>query len=196
MPGPTPALVLASASTHRRALLRRFGLPFVSDSPDIDEQRLQGEAPEAYVRRLSEAKARTVAERHRNAVIIGSDQTAVLGDRVLGKPGGHEQAVRQLLDASGKRVEFLTGMCVLDTRTGDFHVDMVPYSVRFRELDMEMVERYLEKEPAYDSAGSFHSEALGITLFEAMQGDDPTALVGLPLIMLAHRLRQAGYALP
>lgn len=196
MPNSHPPLVLASSSKHRKALLQRFGIAFDCDSPDIDEQRLDGEKPETYVCRLAENKARAVASRHRGAVIIGSDQASVLGGHVLGKPDDHENAVMQLLNASGKRVGFLTGLCVLDTRYDSCQIDMVPFHVHFREFDRDTVERYLAREPAYDSAGSFHSEALGITLLEAMEGNDPTALVGLPLILLAHMLRKAGYVLP
>ncbi len=188
--------MLASSSVHRRALLDRLLLPYSVRVPGVDEQLLPGESPDNYVRRLAHAKAAAVADADERAVIIGSDQAAVLNERVLGKPGSHEEAARQLLDASGREVLFQTGLCVLDTRDGHVSIDVIPFKVRFRDLDPPTVERYLEREPAYDAAGSFHAEGLGITLFRAMEGEDPTALVGLPLICLSHRLRERGFILP
>lgn len=177
-------------------LLERFGLPFIVDSPDIDESRADGEPPGDYVRRLAEEKARAVAFRHPGALIIGSDQAAVLDGLPMGKPGAHEHAVQQLLAASGRKLQFLTGLCLLDSRDGSTTIELVPYAVHFRTLDRATVERYLAREAAYDCAGSFRSEGLGISLVDAMEGEDPTALVGLPLIRLAALLRNAGIALP
>lgn len=193
---PLPGLVLASGSVHRTALLQRFGLPFEQCAPDIDESQRPGEAAETYVRRLARGKAQAVAARFPGCVIIGSDQTASRGDRLIGKPGTHAQAVEQLRDASAATLHFHTALCVLDAGHGDATVDVVTVEARFRELDQATIERYLAAEPAYDCAGSFRSEGLGISLLDAMRGDDPTALVGLPLIRLGERLRALGYPVP
>lgn len=192
----TRLLVLASGSRYRRALLDRLQLDYCTDAPDIDEQPHEGEYPESYVRRLAEEKALAVARRHPESLIIGCDQAAVLDGQVLGKPGSTERAQAQLLAASGRTTRFLTGLCVLDARSGRRQLDVVPFEVRFRELDEPAVRRYLEKEPAIDAAGSFHAEGLGISLFTAMHGEDPTALIGLPLIRLCEFLRNAGVAIP
>lgn len=189
-------VVLASGSRHRVQLLQRLLLEFTTDAPDIDESVGAGETGDRYVTRLAETKARAVADRHPDSLIIGSDQACVLGDYILGKPGDHEDAVQQLLNSSGRIVTFLTGVCLLNTATDATQVDVVPFRVRFRRLTRETVERYLEREPAYDAAGSFHSEGLGITLFERLEGADPTALVGLPLIRLVTMLQEEGLTLP
>ncbi|MCU0935248.1 MAG: Maf family nucleotide pyrophosphatase [Gammaproteobacteria bacterium] len=185
-------IVLASTSPYRRELLVRLGLPFRVVSPSIDESARPGETPAALVRRLAEEKARAVAGAYPGALIVGSDQVAVLDGEVLGKPGTPERAVQQLGRASGRRVEFLTGLCLLDAGSGAAQVDVVPYAVVFRPLGAEQVRRYLEREQPYDAAGSFKSEGLGIALFERMEGEDPTALVGLPLIRLTEMLATAG----
>ncbi len=190
------ALVLASSSPYRRQLLDRLGLDYVADSPEIDETPHRSESPAAYVARLAEEKARAVAERHPGALIIGSDQACVRDGEILGKPGTLERAHQQLLSASGRTVLFTTAVCLLDTDANEACGDVVTFRVRFRTLDDAAVQRYLEREPAVDAAGSFHSEAYGITLFESMDGSDPTALVGLPLIALCRLLRQAGLQLP
>ena len=191
-----PAVVLASGSPHRQTLLRRLLDDFTVEPPDIDESVHPGETADRYVTRLAEAKAQALAARHDSALIIGSDQACVLQDRILGKPADHAQAVEQLLEASGRVVTFLTGLCLLNARTGMRQVDVVPFRVRFRRLEKEAIERYLAREPAYDAAGSFHSEGLGIALFERLEGADPTALVGLPLIRLVSMLAEEGVDIP
>jgi septum formation protein len=187
-----PEIVLASTSSYRRALLARLGLPFRAIAPVADETPLPGESPEHLVRRLAVDKARSVAPGCPGALVVGSDQLAVLDGERLGKPGTHERAVAQLLRASGHRVEFLTGLCLLDPSAGEAQVDVVPFAVQFRALDRHQIERYLAREEPYDAAGSFKSEGLGIALFERMEGTDPTALVGLPLIRLTSMLAAAG----
>jgi len=185
-------IVLGSTSPFRRELLGRLGLPFTTAAPDIDESAQSGETPEALVRRLAEAKARAVAADHPTALIIGSDQVAVNGGRVLGKPGGHEQAVAQLREASGRRVVFLTGLCLLNAASGRSQLDVVPFHVHFRTLTDGQIEGYLQRETPYNCAGSFKSEGLGIALFHRLEGEDPNALVGLPLIRLIDMLQAEG----
>ena len=185
-------LVLASTSPYRRALLERLGLTFETAAPDTDETPLENETPNALVARLSEAKARAIAAQFPNALIIGSDQVAILDDQVLGKPGNHENAIQQLQAASGRRVNFLTGLCLLNNKTGHCHVTVVPFSVVFRSLSERQIEQYLLRDKPYQCAGSFKSEGLGISLFEKMEGDDPNALIGLPLIELTTLLAAEG----
>ena len=185
-------IVLASTSPYRRELMERLGLPFEAAAPRVEESPIAGEHPAALVRRLAESKARAVAAVFPNALIVGSDQVAVLDGERLGKPGTHEAAVKQLTRASGRPVEFLTGLCLLDAASGTASVDLVPSRVVFRVLGAAQIERYLERERPYDAAGSFKSEGLGIALFERIEGEDPTALVGLPLIRLTAMLAEAG----
>ncbi len=185
-------LVLASTSPFRKALLERLGQPFLTARPEADETRRPNEAAHALVERLSADKARAVAGRFPEALIIGSDQVAVLGDEVLGKPGTHERAVEQLTAASGKEVLFLTGLCLLNAATGRAQVEVVPFRVKFRALTDRQIENYLRREQPYNCAGSFKSEGLGIALFEAMIGEDPNALIGLPLIRLVAMLGNEG----
>lgn len=187
-----PALVLGSTSPYRRELLARLGLAFEVDAPDVDEHVLPGEAPDALVRRLAEAKARAVAARHPGALVIGSDQAAVLDGVILGKPGDHARAMQQLRAASGKTVLFQTGLCLFDDRNGSAQVDVVPFRVVFRTLSDAQIENYLRRERPYNCAGSFKSEGLGISLFQRLEGDDPNALIGLPLIRLVDMLAEAG----
>jgi septum formation protein len=189
-------LVLASSSPYRRALLDRLGVTFATFTPDIDESALPGETAQQQVRRLAEAKAAAGSEAFGGALIIGSDQVAVCGEDVLGKPGSHERARRQLARLAGQRVSFLTGLCLYDTSTGRARIDMVPYHVRFRALTEAQIERYLRAEQPYNCAGSFKSEGLGISLFESMEGEDPSALIGLPLIRLVTWLNEAGVKVP
>lgn len=184
-------LILASTSPYRRELLQRLGIPFQCVAPGTDEQQHPQEQPETYVARLAEAKARAVAAQH-SGLIIGSDQAAVLDSQIIGKPGHYERAFAQLRAASGKTVRFLTGLCVLNTETAIHHTLVVPFDVVFRPLSDEQIEHYLKREQPYDCAGSFKSEGLGIALFERMQGDDPTALIGLPLISLCTLLNREG----
>jgi MAF protein len=194
MSDSTP-LVLASTSPFRRELLQRLGIPFTTAVPDVDESPLPGEAPDDLVQRLSASKARAVG-RTRTGLIIGSDQVATTGEDILGKPGNHERACRQLQQLAGKTVTFHTGLCLLDTVKDTQQLDVVPFTVEFRQLSAAQIERYLRKEQPYNCAGSFKSEALGITLFRRMCGDDPTALIGLPLIRLTDMLAGAGITLP
>lgn len=191
-----PTLILASSSPYRRELLSRFQIPFLSQSPAIDETALDGEDARALVLRLSEQKARKVAESHPAAIVIGSDQVAMINDQILSKPGVHKQAVQQLQQLAGQQVVFNTGLCVFNAATGTTQLDCIPYSVTFRTLDADEIERYLEKEKPYDCAGSFKSEGMGVTLLDKMSGDDPSALIGLPLIRLSQMLRNEGVALP
>lgn len=192
----TPALLLASSSPFRRQLLDKLGLDFIHQSPDIDETRLAGESPVALVMRLAREKAAALAGPHPDTLIIGSDQVAVIGDRVLGKPGTREKAIEQLSAASGQRVTFLTGLCLLNTATGRTQVACDPYHVQFRTLRPAQIERYVDAEQPLNCAGSFKSEGLGIVLFKALEGRDPNTLVGLPLILLTEFLAAEGVALP
>ena len=185
-------LVLASTSPYRRELLGRLGLPFEVANPQTDETPLPGETPTATALRLSEAKARAVALQYPDALIIGSDQVAVMDGRVFGKPRTHAKAVEQLRTLSGKTVNFFTGLCVLNAKTGEAEVRGVPTLVGFRELGDAEIENYLRREPAYNCAGSAKSEGLGIALLSRIHGDDPNALVGLPLIALCDLLRKHG----
>ena len=189
MPQP---LILASTSPFRRALLERLGLPFSVASPAVDEGRRPGEPPQALVRRLAEAKAAAVAERHPGAVVIGSDQVACIDDQVLGKPGDRARAIAQLELAAGRTVVFQTGLCVLNATTGHRQTLVEPFRVHFRPLTRRRIEAYLDREKPYDCAGSFKSEGLGIALFERLEGDDPNALIGLPLIRLITLLESEG----
>ncbi|MEN8205085.1 MAG: Maf family nucleotide pyrophosphatase [Pseudomonadota bacterium] len=191
----THTVTLASTSPFRKELLQRLGIPFVTAAPDVDETPQTNETAEALVRRLSEDKARAIAANHRG-LIIGSDQVATTGNNILGKPGTHERAFEQLRNLSGKRVTFQTGLCLLNSDTDEAQVDVIPFIVKFRQLKDEQIDRYLQQEQPYNCAGSFKSEGLGITLFEYMEGTDPTALVGLPLIRLTGMLARAGIVLP
>ena len=189
-------LVLGSTSRYRRELLQRLGLPFTVAAPDVDETPLQGEAPRALALRLALAKARAVAAQHPDAVVIGSDQVADLHGQPLGKPGTHERASAQLQRMSGETVIFQTAVAVVCAATGFEQVDLAPVEVRFRTLTGDEIERYLRAEQPYDCAGSAKSEGLGISLLDAILSDDPTALVGLPLIRTCRMLRAAGLTLP
>jgi septum formation protein len=189
-------LVLASTSPYRRELLERFQLPFEVCAPETDEIPLPDEAAAATAERLSIDKAKAVAHRYPDSLIIGSDQVAYLGKQRFSKPGTREKARTQLRTLSGNAVIFHTGLCLLNTHTGRTHVHGIPTEARFRELTDDEIERYLDKEDALNCAGSARSEALGISLLEWMRSDDPTALVGLPLIALGNALRAEGIQLP
>jgi len=186
-------LVLASTSPYRRSLLDRLDIRYICDAPDIDESPLGDEAIEDMVVRLAVLKARAVADRHAHALVIGSDQSASLDGRALNKPGNFDNAVAQLSRASGRRIVFHTGLCVLNTASGRVQTACEPYAVVFRELSAEKIEHYVEKEQPYNCAGSFRSEGLGITLFEKFEGEDPNALIGLPLIRLVGFLENEGF---
>lgn len=187
---PAPAIILASTSAYRRELLARLGLPFEVAAPQVDETALPQEAPQDTARRLAQAKAAAVAARYPQAVVIGSDQVAVLEGTTLGKPGNHANAVRQLKAMRGKEVAFHTALCVCAGARTETRV--VPYYVRFREYSDAELEHYLRREQPYDCAGSARCEGLGIALIAAMRGSDPTALIGLPLIALTEMLAAQG----
>jgi len=189
-------IVLASSSPYRKSLIARLGLDCTAVAPDIDESELSGETPLQTALRLAEAKARRVSPKHPDAVIIGSDQVAVLDGSAIGKPGTHEAAVSQLQAMSGRTVVFHTALCVLDTQTAGLQSSNVPTSVSFRELSREQIERYLLADQPYDCAGSAKIESLGIALVEKVESDDPSALIGLPLIALVMLLRNAGVEIP
>ncbi len=188
------ALILASSSPFRRELLSRLQLDFDSLSPDIDERPLPGERAEDYVRRLAREKARAIAVSHPDALVIGSDQCALLDGRILGKPGSPERALQQLREAQGKEVLFHTGLCVMRLSDGFEAVDCVDFRVGFRQLDDDRLRHYLEVEQPWNCAGSFKSEGYGVVLFRYLRGDDPSALIGLPLIRLTAMLEAAGVA--
>lgn len=186
-------IILGSSSPYRKELLQRLRLDFETHSPDIDETPLPNETPDALVSRLGEGKARAIAAITSGpAVIIAGDQVAACGNEILGKPGTHDKAIEQLLFLSGKKVSFRTSLCVLNTENNQLQKTIVPYNVYFRQLNQETIERYLQKEPAYNCAGAFKSEGYGIALCEKFEGEDPTALIGLPLMQLTRMLEHAG----
>jgi 7-methyl-GTP pyrophosphatase len=199
MPDLTPSsrtLILGSTSRYRRELLGRLRLPFDVAAPDVDETPLTGEAPRDLALRLALAKARAVAALHPQAVVIGSDQVADLAGEPLGKPGDHERAIAQLRRMRGQTVIFQTAVAVICQASGFEQVELAEVRVRFRDLDDAEIERYLRAEEPYDCAGSAKSEGLGIALLDAIESDDPTALIGLPLIRTCRMLRAAGLVLP
>lgn len=185
-------LVLASTSRYRRALLERFGVAFSVADPEVAEERRPGETPENMAGRLAEAKALAVASRFPDSLIVGSDQVAVSDGKILEKPLTHENAARQLRNLSGREAAFHTAVCVHNSRTGATRVRVVPCRVTFRTLDDAIIESYLAKEQPYDCAGSAKSEGLGIALLARIQSEDPSALIGLPLIALVDLLREQG----
>lgn len=188
-------IVLASASHYRRSLLERLRLPFEARNPSVDETLLPGEAAPDAALRLAQAKARTVAPFYPQALVIGSDQVAALDGACLGKPGSHERAVAQLQAMRAKSVVFHTALALLNTKTGAMQTAVVPTTVRFRPYSDDEIVRYLELEKPYDCAGSAKIEALGVVLVERVTGDDPSALIGLPLIQLAAMLRKEGVSI-
>lgn len=187
-----PQLVLSSSSKARRALLTRLAMPFVATSPDVDETPLPNEDTHAMVLRLAESKAKACSSAYPQALIIGSDQVGILDNTVLCKPHTHEKAVQQLRLVSGKKVRFLTGLCLLDVKNNHCQLAVETYDVYFRDLSDAMIEQYLQKEDALQCAGSFQAEGLGITLIRKFAGDDYTALIGLPLIRLVEMLEKVG----
>lgn len=189
---PSRKLVLGSTSVYRRELLARLRLPFIVAAPDVDETPLPGEAPAALARRLALAKARAVADMHPDCIVIGSDQVADLHGQPLGKPGTHDRAVAQLQAMRGQTVIFQTAVAVVCKASGFVQEDLAPVRVQFRDLGDAEIEQYLRAETPYDCAGSAKSEGLGISLLEAIDNDDPTALVGLPLLRTCRMLRAAG----
>ena len=191
MPKP---LLLASSSRYRAGLLQRLRLPFDIASPELDERPRDGESPVALARRLAHDKALALTVRHPECCIIGSDQTASLAGRLLGKPGSAAAQAEQLAACSGRCVDFHTAVCVI--ADGRAHEESVRTRVRFRALSGDEIARYVEAEPAADCCGGFKAEGLGISLFEALESEDPTALIGLPLIATARLLRAAGLPVP
>lgn len=187
-------LILASSSIYRRELLERLRLPFTSVAPAVDETPLESELPQATALRLAQAKAHKVAVSHPDALIIGCDQVASLDGLQLGKPITHDNAMRQLQIMRGRKVIFHSALCLLDAATGRSEAEVVPCEVEFRALSDAQIENYLHKEQPYHCAGSAKSEGLGIALMASLRGDDPNALIGLPLIALVGMLQRQGVA--
>ena len=185
-------IILASSSPYRKQLLDRLQLDYECQTPAIDESILSGELASDYVCRLARAKAQAIARNHPKAVVIGSDQCALLDNQILGKPGSHQQALQQLRQAQGKTVVFHTGVCVLNLAREFCMVEDVPFEVEFRQLSEQQLEHYLQVEQPYDCAGSFKAEGYGACLFSALRGEDPNALIGLPLLKLTTMLESAG----
>jgi len=185
-------LILGSSSPFRAELLAKLNLPFITASPDIDETPVANETPEQLVKRLSEQKALAIAAKHTSALIIGSDQVAVLGEQILGKPGNHENAVKQLSASAGQTVRFLTGLALYNSETKHMQSIVEPFEVSFKKLSTQQIEFYLQQEQPYQCAGSFKSEGFGISLFSKLSGEDPNSLIGLPLIKLLQLLAAEG----
>lgn len=192
----SPRIVLASSSPYRRALLARLNLEFETDSPDVDESPLEGEAPQDRAVRLAETKARAVASRHPGTVVIGSDQVAALGTVHLGKPGDRSRAIAQLSECSGRTVLFHTGVCVITADAGFVSTALDTTRVDYRELARETIERYVDLEQPFDCAGSAKAEGLGISLVRAIHSTDPTGIIGLPLITLVEMLARHRIEIP
>jgi septum formation protein len=188
-------LVLASTSPFRKEILSRLHIAFETFAPLVDETPLENESPSQLVTRLSILKANSAKSEYPRALIIGSDQVAVIDNTILGKPGNHEQAVKQLNQASGKQVDFLTGLSVINTETHQIQTDMVNFSVKFRQLTSTQIENYLKLDKPYNCAGSFKSEGLGIALLDRMIGSDPTSIIGLPLIRLVRMLEAEAFSI-
>jgi len=185
-----PTLILGSSSPFRKALLERLKVPFEVANPDIDETPLEGEDPIALVERLAIEKAQAVAANHPNSLVIGSDQVALHGAEIVGKPHTHERAVEQLRAASGKEINLFTGLALVNSKTKAVQSEVVPYKVHFKTLSEAVIESYLRKEQPYNCAGSVRSEGLGIALLERFEGDDPNTLIGLPLIRVIAMLEK------
>ena len=185
-------LILGSSSPYRKALLEKLGLPFECFSPEIDELAEPGEPPRQLVERLAIEKARETGKAYPEALIIGSDQVAVLDDKIIGKPASHEDAVNQLKEASGREVHLYTGLCLYNANTGYIQHSVEPYSVLFRDLNEAQIEHYLKKDQPYNCAGSLKSETLGIAMLRKLEGEDPNTLIGLPLIRLVDMLLEEG----
>ena len=186
-------VILASTSPYRQELLSRLDFPFVTQSPAVDETPLLNECADNLVKRLSQAKAEAIAPLYPNDIIIGSDQVALLNTEILGKPGDFANAHAQLTRASGQCVRFLTGICVINTQTSHIQVELEVFIVHFKALTPTQINNYLQREQPFNCAGSFKSEGLGVALMQRMQGDDPSALIGLPLIRLVKMLANTGF---
>lgn len=189
-------LVLASSSPYRRKLLERLNIPFAYTAPNIDESSEQNESATDLVLRLAEAKAQAIVATHPKSLIIGADQVALLDNKILTKPYSHENAKKQLSSLSNQSAIFVTGLCLLNTVSDTVQKESVCYTVSFRNLSDDEIERYLIQEKPYDCAGSFKSEGYGVCLIDRMEGEDPSSLVGLPLICLAKMLRNEGQCIP
>ena len=189
-------LILGSTSPFRAEILQKLCISFDTAAPDIDESSQDNETPTQLVERLSICKAKKVAEAHPAALIVGSDQVACVDQQILGKPHTHEKAVEQLRFLSGKTVSFHTGLCLFNSETGNTQSTVEVFKVHFRTLSDDQIERYLQNEQPYNCAGSFKSEALGISLFKKLEGDDPNTLIGLPLIRLVEYLSNEGLQIP
>lgn len=190
-----PKLVLASSSPFRKMLLERLLVPFETINPDIDETPMIGETPLQLVKRLAVEKAQAVASDYPNSLIIGSDQVAMHGEEIVGKPHTHERAVSQLRSASGKAIKLFTGLALINSKTKAVQADVIPFTVYFKQLSEEVIENYLRKEEPYNCSGSVRAEGLGIALLKRFEGDDPNALIGLPLIRLISMLEKEHYNL-
>ncbi|MFO7762285.1 MAG: nucleoside triphosphate pyrophosphatase [Wenzhouxiangellaceae bacterium] len=193
-PSPHPPLILASSSPYRAEMLERLGLAFARVTSGIDETAAPDESPEALAQRLALEKARHVARQRPEALIIGADQVAVLNGRVLGKPGSRERAIAQIRDMSGNAVEYLSAIALVGP--GQQRVDVVSTRLQYRRLTHAEIERYVDRDQPLDCAGAMRSEGLGISLLESLSSDDPTALIGMPLIRIARWLRENGYQIP
>jgi len=189
-----PPLILASGSRYRAELLERLGLPFRIQTSGVDETPRYGEKPAELARRLALDKARRVAAAHPSSAVIGADQVAVLGDTILGKPGGRDRAVAGLRRMSGNPVDFLSGIALVHANTE--RADVVPTRAKFRDLTETEIEHYVDRDRPFDCAGGLRSESLGIALLDSLTSDDPTALIGLPLIRIGHWLREVGFPVP
>jgi MAF protein len=187
-----PALVLASSSPYRRQLLSQLGLSFKGHHPDIDESTIPGETARELVSRLATQKALAISADAQGGLIIGSDQVAVQGDKIEGKPRDRQDAIRQLSEASGREITLQTGLALLNSTSGRVQVDVIPYKVRFRKLTLPQIEAYLDVEVPFGCCGSLRADGLGIALLESLTGDDPSALIGLPLIRLVEMLESEG----
>ncbi|MBX2849038.1 MAG: Maf family nucleotide pyrophosphatase [Acidiferrobacterales bacterium] len=190
-----PTLVLGSSSPFRKELLERLMVPFETIDPDIDETPKNGESPVELVERLAIEKAKAAGDQYGNGLIIGSDQVALHGDEIVGKPHTHARAVEQLKTASGKQIKLYTGLALLNTHTGSIQSEVIPFTVHFKILSDAVIESYLRKEQPYNCAGSVRSEGLGVALLERFEGDDPNALIGLPLIRLVAMLEKENFPL-
>jgi septum formation protein len=191
---PNPSIILASSSIYRRELLQRLQLPFTVVAPEVDETPLAGESPQTTALRLAQEKAKKIGQTRPNALVIGCDQVAVLDGMQLGKPLTHDNAVNQLTMMRGRSVTFHSALCLYNSASGQMQAEVVAYEVKFRALSDAEIENYLIKEQPYHCAGSAKSEGLGIALIEWMRGDDPNALIGLPLIALINMLKNEGVA--
>ena len=181
-------IILASTSTFRKSILEKLQIPFTTSTPDCDETPHKNETAISLVERLAIDKAKAVSTKHNEALIIGSDQVAVLDNIILGKPHTHENAIKQLKNSSGKTVHFYTGLCLYNSQSNQFQSCVEIFEIEFKQLSHQQIENYLHQEKPYNCCGSFKSEALGITLFKRMKGDDPNTLIGLPLIKLVSML--------